>query len=434
MLSEVGRQPNYETTSMNTSGRVFAILLWIGGITVAGSVILMIAASRIGEHKSSTYGNAYRQFQDSWGGEIEILPPEFFLERTFAETVFDSLLKRDKQIIKIEKSALIPKSITLSSKIHYNEQETGFLTFNAFEAACSEIYAIRNSTSYSGKLYINLKTPQNANLIYGYKIRLPRHETAEYQPKMGEPTFLVPEFKAQDELEVIVVYSTKGMDVFKYNLAEYRNNMIGELQANFEVNTNNYEVYRFGLPHEIETTTEGARIKFKVDNFSTTQDVGIVFESRQIYLDQIQDMVSYAPLSLTLFILVIFVFSQIRAIKFHPLHYLFLASINVFYFLFVAYLIRFFGIKTTLGISTILTVLMFFSYGPQVLGWRFASRIAGLYLFLLTTLYSMIFLMPVFRGLSLVVLIFLIFMSIMIAISRSNIAEWQIVRGHSLQN
>lgn len=62
-------------------------------------------------------------------------------------------------------------------------------------------------------------------------------------------------------------------------------------------------------------------------------------------------MISYAPLSLALFMLVIFVFSQIRTIRFHSLHYLFLASINVFYFLFVAYLIRFFDITATLGIS-----------------------------------------------------------------------------------
>jgi hypothetical protein len=111
----------------------------------------------------------------------------FFLERTFAETIFDSLAKRNKQIIKIEKFALIPKSIKITSKIHYDEQKTGFLTFNAFGATCSEIYAIRNLTGYSGKLYINLKTPQHANLIYGYKIRLPKREAAVYQPRMSEP-------------------------------------------------------------------------------------------------------------------------------------------------------------------------------------------------------------------------------------------------------
>jgi hypothetical protein len=205
--------------------------------------------------------------------------------------------------------------------------------------------------------------------------------------------------------------------------------VIGELHADFDLNTREYEVYRFGIPHEIESTAGGTRIKFQLDHFATAQDLGIIFESRQIYLDQIQDMISYAPLSLTLFMLVIFVFSQIRVVRFHPPHYLFLASINVFYFLFVAYLIRFFGMKTTLGISTILTVLMYFSYSPRVLGWRFASRVVGLYLFSLTISYSIIFLMPVFRGLSFVLLIFLIFMSMMIAISRSNISEWHIVTG-----
>lgn len=119
---------------MSTSGRLFAILIWLGGISVTGSIALMIAASRIGEHKSSTYGNAYRQFQDSWGGEIEILPPEFFLERTFAVTIFDSLAKKDKQITKSERLALIPKSIKIGSKIHYDEQELGFLC-SAFSGA-----------------------------------------------------------------------------------------------------------------------------------------------------------------------------------------------------------------------------------------------------------------------------------------------------------
>lgn len=414
---------------MSASGRLFGIFVWLGGISVVGSIVLMITASRIGEHKSSTYGNAYHQFQDSWGGEIEILPPEFFLERTFVATIFDSLTKKNKQITKTERLTLIPKSIKIASQIHHNEQNIGFLIFNAFRATCSETYALRNLTDYSGKLLIDLKTPKNANLMYDYKVSLLRHEMAEYQPKMGEPLLLVPEFYIQEEIDVVVTYSTKGMDVFKYNLSEYQNHVIGELHATFDLNTRDFEVYRFGIPHEIESTAEGTRIKFQIDHFATSQDLGVVFESRQIYLDQMQDMVSYAPLSLALFMLVIFVFSQIRSISFHPLHYLFLASIHVFYFLFVAYLIRFFGIKTTLGISTILTVVMFFSYSPQVLGRLFASRVVGPYLFLLTIVYSMIFLMPVFRGLSFVLLIFLVFISLMIAISRSNISEWQIVKG-----
>ena len=82
----------------------------------------------------------------------------------------------------------------------------------------------------------------------------------------------------------------------------------------------------------------------------------------------------------------------------------------------------------TFGIAIILTALMFLVYCPNVFGWRFATRVVGVYLFLLTVVFSLIFLMPIFRGLLFVILIFLIFMSAMIFISRSDISQWSITQ------
>jgi hypothetical protein len=134
-------------------------------------------------------------------------------------------------------------------------------------------------------------------------------------------------------------------------------------------------------------------------------------------------------MSLVFFLVVIFLFSQIYAIKFNALHYLFVGMINVFYFLFVAYLIRFFGLTITFGVSILLTAIMFILYCPNVFGWRFASRVVGSYLFLLTVVFSLIFLLPILQGLLFVILIFLVFMSIMVFVSRSDISKWPIVSG-----
>lgn len=101
--------------------------------------------------------------------------------------------------------------------------------------------------------------------------------------------------------------------------------------------------------------------------------------------------------------------------------------IDVFYYLFVAYLVRFFAIVPTFGIAIVLTAAMFFLYCPNVFGWHFAIRITGVYLFLLTVVFSLIFMMPIFRGLLFVILIFLVFMSIMSFVSRSDISKWPIL-------
>ena len=118
---------------MNTPARIFAMLVWLGGLAVAGSIILTITASRVGEHKSSTYGNAYVQFQNSWGGEIGIIPPEFSLQRTYMETQFNSVSEQYEDIVKTEQIALVPKSVKIDSNVNYGEQERDFLVLMRFK-------------------------------------------------------------------------------------------------------------------------------------------------------------------------------------------------------------------------------------------------------------------------------------------------------------
>jgi hypothetical protein len=398
--------------------KIVQTLFWLVLLSVAGTVILMLAAARVGEHQSSTYGNAYHRFEKSWGGEIGIIPPKFLLERSHAAKVFS----------KTEQILLIPKSIKMKSTLDYGEQTRGWLTFNAFKVKSEDTYVIRNDTAYSGKLLIKLTKPDNANILSDYQIVLENRKNTVLHPVMGKAFLLLPAFKPKEQIKITMTYATNGMNVFKYNLSEYQDSVIEHLQAQLKINnSHDFEIYHFGLSHEIETKPMGASIQFEMNNFATTQDLGVTFASKQMYLDQIQSLMSYSPISLILYLLVIFVFSQINSVKFHGFHYLFIAMHNVFYFLFVAYLVRFFGVNMTFGLAFALTAGLFFAYCPNIFGWRFALKIAGIYLFLLTTVYSLIFLMPIFRGLLFIALVFVIFTSIMIPISRSDISKWAIL-------
>ena len=414
---------------MNTSTRVFAMLVWLGGLAVAGSIVLALTASRVGEHRSSTYGAAYVNFQDSWGGEIGIIPPEFTLQRTYTESVYNKDSEQYDQVEKTEHFTLIPTSINIDSKILYGEQERDLLIFNAFEVENTETYVLTNTTGYSGELFVKVTKPENANLLYDYTISVPSQNGLVIRPDMAKSVSLLPALTKGEQVDILITYSTKGMDVFKYNLSAYQNSVIQGLKADIQVNTKEFDIYRFGLPHETKYTPDGADIQFMVDDFSTTQDMGLTFISKQRYLDQIQSLMTYSPISLILFLVVIFFFSQIYNVRFNAFHYLFLGMIDVFYFLFVSYLIRFLGILPTFLISIGLTTIMFLVYCPNVFGWRFATRVAGVYLFLLTVVLSLIFMMPIFRGLLFVILIFLIFMSIMVFVSRSDMSRWHIVTG-----
>ena len=414
---------------MNTSTRVFLMLVWLGALVLAGAVILALTASRVGEHRSSTYGYAYSLFQDGWGGEIGIVPPTFSLQRTYTESKFNKDAGQYEEVTKTEKYTLVPRSISIDTNLDYEEKIRSLLTFNAFEVHNVETYVIANTSEYAGVLQVQVTKPENANLLYDYTITIPSKNNLVIRPVMDGPVVLLPKVEVGDQVDVIITYSTKGMDIYKYNLSAYQNNVIPALTANMKLNTQEYNIYREGLPHTEEMNSDGATLQFDVDNFSTTQDMGVAFLQKQMYLDQVQNLMNYSPVSLALILVVTFFFSQIFAVKFNPFHYLFLGMIDVFYYLFVAYLIRFFSVIPAFGISIVLTAAMFLLYAPNVFGRWFAFRVVGVYMFLLTVVFSLIFLMPIFQGLLFVVLIFLIFMSIMIFVGRSDLSKWPIVVG-----
>lgn len=414
---------------MKASTRIFGMLVWLGALVLAGSIILALTAARVGEHRSSTYGYAYSLFQQGWGGEIGIIPPVFSLERKYKETQYNKDAKQYEEVEKTERYTLVPKSIKMDTNLDYTEKIRSLLVFNAFEVHNREIYTIVNNTQYAGALQVKVSTPENANLLYDYTIAIPSKENLTVRPIMNNSVALLPVFAPGEEADVVVTYSTKGMDIYKYNLSAYQNNVIQELTADIKLNTDNYAIYREGIPHTETPTVDGAVLSFDVKDFSTTQDLGVAFLEKQQYLNQIQNLMRFSPLSLALFLLVVFMFSQVFDVRFNAFHFLFLGMIDVFYYLFVAYLIRFFGIVPTFGISIVLTAVMFVLYAPNVLGRWFAFRVAGVYLFLLTVVFSLIFLMPIFQGLLFVLLIFVIFMSLMIFVGRSDISKWHIVAG-----
>src|SRR3972149_5070187 len=118
---------------MRPSVRILAMLVWLGVLVVVGLIVLTLAGSRVGEHKSSTYGNAYTRFLDSWGGEIGVIPPRFKLVRTIAVKQFNPAAKRYETVQRAERTEIIPDAIQFNSSLDYGEQYINWLTFNAFK-------------------------------------------------------------------------------------------------------------------------------------------------------------------------------------------------------------------------------------------------------------------------------------------------------------
>jgi inner membrane protein involved in colicin E2 resistance len=138
-------------------------------------------------------------------------------------------------------------------------------------------------------------------------------------------------------------------------------------------------------------------------------------------------MIEYSPAALALMLLVILIFSQAAGKKFYWIHYLFFASIVLFYFLFLSYTIRFFHVGICISISTAAMGLMAIIYFPAVLGRQLFLKKVLPFLLLLTLGFSLVFLIPVIQGIAFLILLFGVFLALMVVLSKSDFAKWPLM-------
>jgi inner membrane protein involved in colicin E2 resistance len=403
----------------SASPKIGLFIFWIILIVAAGSIILIITSLRVGQQNDTTYGNVYKKFINSWGGEISIIPSDFYFEEAYTEK------ENNVEIVKFNKHYLVPDSIAVKSVIDLDKKREGLIFFNSFIADIDNEYILTNNTSFRNNLFVKFKRPEHASILYDYLVIIDG-KVLDTEIRIDEPFILLPEFSQNQKIKINVLFKTKGIDVLKYKLAVYNKYIIQSFKAVYDINTSKYNLLQFGLPHEITKKGTGEQLAVEMNNFNANQDVGITFISIINDLDQIERLIRFSPVSLCLFMTLAFILSQMNTVKFHPVHYLFIAVINVLYFLFISYIIRFINVFSTLTFAFLLTSTMYVLYIPNITNKKFAFKILAPYHFALTTILSIIFLLPIYRGISLIIFLFVIFLSIMIPIGKSDISKWPI--------
>jgi len=394
---------------------------WLILIAAAGSFALVTTSLRVGQQNDTTYGNVYKKFVGSWGGEINIIPADFYFEEQYTEK--EKKESYAVEVTKTRKHYVLPDSIAINSSINLDKRREGLITFNSFLVDIENEYSLTNNKPFQDNLFVKLKRPANASILYDYQVIIDNKAiTAEFD--IDEPFVLLSKFDQSQNVKVNIKFKTKGIDVLKYKLSVYDKYVVPSFKVIFNINTSEYNLLQFGLPHEIKKDKTGEQLLIEMNNFNTNQDFGISFVSIINDLDQIERLVKFSPVSLCLFIFLVFILSQMNTVKFHSVHYLFIAVINVFYFLFISYIIRFFNIFPTLAFAFLLTSVMYVLYIPNVTNRRFAFKVLAPYHFALTTILSIIFLLPIYRGVSLIIFLFIVFLSIMVPIGKSDFSKW----------
>jgi inner membrane protein involved in colicin E2 resistance len=137
-------------------------------------------------------------------------------------------------------------------------------------------------------------------------------------------------------------------------------------------------------------------------------------------------VIASAPISLFLFLFLIFVITSLRKIPLHPMHYFFLSAGFFSFHLLLAYLVDRVPIEPSVVIASVVAVTLDVSYMRLVVDSRFAFVEVGLAMLVYLVLFSCTFFLEGYTGLAITLLCIATLFVVMQATGR---LDWEEVFG-----
>lgn len=200
-----------------------------------------------------------------------------------------------------------------------------------------------------------------------------------------------------------------------------------QLTARLRVNTDQFALLRFGLPHTRTVENGVSTVAFEVRDFAASQDIGINFVAERQDLDRVDELMLASPTTSVLLILGTLAWAQVRRVRIRGLNYGFIVGTHTFFFLFLAYLIRYLGFYASVGIALALGAVCFQVTVRPGVERGFALRTLAPLMVVLTAGYCALFLAPALKGVMTLSFFFVGFLGVLAPLARGGFESWPLL-------
>ena len=279
----------------------------------------------------------------------------------------------------------------------------GLLWYSTYQVRFASLYTLVNPTDHGREFYFDMKLPAS-NAVYdhfnlnvdGRRIAvLPIHSGHLIHPFHLEPGQKIP---------VELTYRSQGLDQWRYSFGDHASQVM-----DFEmVMRTDFASIDFPLDSMSPTSKtkngDGWTLEWQYDNLLTGVALGMLLPVRLNPGPWVEEVVYAAPISLFLFFFLLFIFSTVRRLELHPMHYFFVGSAFFSFHLLLAYLVDHLLIHYAFAIASAVSIFLVTTYMRLVLGTRLAFVEIGLSQFIYLVLFSYTFFFIGYTGLSITIL------------------------------
>jgi inner membrane protein involved in colicin E2 resistance len=150
-------------------------------------------------------------------------------------------------------------------------------------------------------------------------------------------------------------------------------------------------------------TDRGWRLTWQYSNLISGIQIGMDMP-RKLNPGPFASRVSFfAPVSLFLFLFIMFIITTVRNIRVHPMNYFFISAAFFSFHLLLAYLVDHINIYLAFAICSAVSIFLVISYMRLVVGTRFALLETGLSQFVYLVVFSYVFFLEGYTGLAITI-------------------------------
>lgn len=297
--------------------------------------------------------------------------------------------------------ALEESDINVNIKLKHRRK--GLLWYPTYKVTFHGNYFIKNDAENTRDIFFEYNFPTVQGVYDNFALFIGGEKVKEIEPFGGKIVKKISVDPNQIN-NVEIAYSTQGMGqwwyIFGKNVTHIQNfklTMITDFEGiNFPENS-------ISSTNKVKND-KGWELIWEYTDLISGVQIGMEMPRRVNPGPFVSRVTFFAPVSLFLFLFLMFIITTLQSKKIHPMNYFFICAAFFSFHLLLAYLADHINIYLALAISSIVSIFLVISYMRLVIGMRFAFLEIGLLQFIYLVIFSCTFFLSGYTGLAITIL------------------------------
>ncbi|MHB8986408.1 MAG: inner membrane CreD family protein [Eubacteriales bacterium] len=340
-----------------------------------------------------------------WGSAQRQKAPAVYYQTTIQKEV---QVKKDGKDETENRTETINHSVPLEESnikvgLNVDYRQKGLLWYSTYRVGFNGDYKVVNNTAEDKEFTVNFEFPNKDAVYDNFKFAVGDKELEDMEVVSGSLSTSI-KVKPNQVENFKITYDSQGLDEWWYDFGKDVN-QVKNFSLVMNTDFKDIDFPRNGIsPVEKIETDSGWELKWKYTNLLTGVKIGMLMPKKLNPGPWVSQVSFFAPISLFLFLFMVFILSAMKKIEIHPMNYFFICAAFFSFHLLLAYSVDHISIHISFLICSIVSIFLVVSYMRLVVGQRFAFMEVGISQFIFLIVFSYSFFFKGYTGLTITVL------------------------------